>query len=175
MYTVSAIDNTRGVRLPIGPVCSVESMKSTIARAFPLILSPTARAQHIDVAYFCWCRTSGLWSVLGTLTPVSPAKTDELIKTPTTGRLVWSQTRARRRCGPMSNYFCHLFRFLSPVVSFAASFPLLTAPSPIDVKTFFCVFNVFFIFQTFFILKTLAKFRAASRLTRSTFKITATK
>ena len=52
----------------------------------------------------------------------------------------------------------------------------------IDVKTFLYVFyyghvfNVLFIFQTFFLfLKTLAKFRAASRLTRSTFKITATK
>ena len=33
----------------------------------------------------------------------------------------------------------------------------------------------FFIFQTYFILKTLAKFRAASRLTKNTFKITATK
>jgi len=42
--------------------------------------------------------------------------------------------------------------------------------------TFFYVFNVFFIFQTFFLfLKTLAKVRAASRLTRSSFKITATK
>ena len=40
----------------------------------------------------------------------------------------------------------------------------------------FYVFNVFFIFQTFFLfLQTLAKFRAASRLTRSTFKITAKK
>jgi len=40
----------------------------------------------------------------------------------------------------------------------------------------FLRFNVFFIFQTFFILKkTLAKFGAASRLTRSTFKVTATK
>jgi len=54
----------------------------------------------------------------------------------------------------------------------------------IDVKTFlrfilfwslFYVFN-FFIFQTFFLFKkTLAKFTAASRLRRSTFKITATK
>jgi len=52
-------------------------------------------------------------------------------------------------------------------------------------KTFFYVlhfgyvftfFNVFFIFQTFFLSKkTLAKFRAANRLTRSTFKITAMK
>ena len=56
--------------------------------------------------------------------------------------------------------------------------------SCIDVKTFFYVFYfghvftflTFFIFQTFFILKkTLAKFTAASRLTRSTFKIPATK
>ena len=41
----------------------------------------------------------------------------------------------------------------------------------------FYVINVFLIFETFFIFKkkTLAKFRAASRLTRSTFKITATK
>jgi len=42
--------------------------------------------------------------------------------------------------------------------------------------TFFILatfFNVFLIFQTFFIFKkTLAKFRAASRLTRSTFKMT---
>ena len=54
----------------------------------------------------------------------------------------------------------------------------------IDVKTFlrflfwssFYVFNVFFIFQTFFIFKkNVGKVRAASRLTRSTFKITATK
>jgi len=37
-------------------------------------------------------------------------------------------------------------------------------------------FLTFFIFQTFFYLKKmLAKFRAASRLTRSTFKITAMK
>ena len=44
-----------------------------------------------------------------------------------------------------------------------------------NVFTFFghfYVFNAFFIFQTFFIFK---KFRAASRLTKSTFKITATK
>jgi len=41
---------------------------------------------------------------------------------------------------------------------------------------FFHVFNVFYIFQTFFYLKkTLTKFSAASMLTRSTFKITATK
>ena len=40
----------------------------------------------------------------------------------------------------------------------------------------FYVFNVFYFPKVFFILeKTLAKFRAASRLTRSTFKITATK
>jgi len=54
----------------------------------------------------------------------------------------------------------------------------------IDEKTFFLlflfssrfyVFNVFFIFQTFFTFKNVGKFRAASRLTRSTFKITATK
>jgi len=45
-----------------------------------------------------------------------------------------------------------------------------------DVETFFYTFLTFFIFQTFFILKKLAKFsRAASRLTRSTFKIAATK
>ena len=43
-------------------------------------------------------------------------------------------------------------------------------------KTFFYVFNVFFYFpNVFYLKKTLAKFRAASRLTRSTFKITATK
>ena len=56
------------------------------------------------------------------------------------------------------------------------------AVAAIDVKKLrflfwsrFYVFNVFLIFQTFFYLKkTLAKFRAASRLTRSTFKITAT-
>jgi len=53
----------------------------------------------------------------------------------------------------MSNYFCHLFRFLSPVVSFAASFPLLTAPSPIDVKTFFFAFLTFFYFPNVFYLK----------------------
>ena len=42
--------------------------------------------------------------------------------------------------------------------------------------TFFTFLKTFFIFQTFFYFKrTLAKFRAASRLTRSTFKITATK
>jgi len=52
----------------------------------------------------------------------------------------------------------------------------------VDVKQRFLRFFVlvtftFFIFQTFFyfLKKTLAKFRAASRLTRSTFKITATK
>jgi len=54
----------------------------------------------------------------------------------------------------------------------------------IDVKkiyifilvTFFYVFNVFLFSKSFlFLKKTLAKFRAASRLTRSTFKITATK
>ena len=54
----------------------------------------------------------------------------------------------------------------------------------VDVKTFlrdlfwsrFHVFYVLFIFRTFLLfLKTLPKFRAASRLTRSTFKITATK
>jgi len=58
----------------------------------------------------------------------------------------------------------------------------------LDVKNVFSVFFyfghvftffnvcVFFVFQTFFILKnTLAKFRAAGRLTKSTFKITATK
>jgi len=40
----------------------------------------------------------------------------------------------------------------------------------------FYVFNVFLFSKRFFILKkTLTKFRAASRLTRSTFKITATK
>ena len=40
----------------------------------------------------------------------------------------------------------------------------------------FYIYNVFFIFQKFFYFKkALAKFRAASRLTRSTFKITATK
>jgi len=42
--------------------------------------------------------------------------------------------------------------------------------------TFFTFFNVFFYFRNVFLfLKMLAKFRAASRLTRSTFKITATK
>ena len=54
----------------------------------------------------------------------------------------------------------------------------------IDVKKRFYVFFLilvtfltFFIFQTFvsILKKTLAKFRAASRLTRSTFKMTATK
>jgi len=40
---------------------------------------------------------------------------------------------------------------------------------------FWSRFLRFFIFQTFLFRKTLAKFRAASRLTRSTFKITATK
>ena len=52
----------------------------------------------------------------------------------------------------------------------------------IDVKKRFFTFLVtvlrfltFFIFQTFLFKKTLAKFRAASRLTRSTFRITATK
>jgi len=55
-----------------------------------------------------------------------------------------------------------------------------------DVKTFFYVFYfghvfitflTFFIFQSFFLIfkKTFAKFRAASRLTRSAFKIAATK
>ena len=47
-------------------------------------------------------------------------------------------------------------------------------------KNFFYVFFNFghiftFFFKGFLFLKTLAKFRAASRLTRSTFKITATK
>jgi len=57
----------------------------------------------------------------------------------------------------------------------------------IDVKTFLRFFYIlvtffftflmfFFYFQNFFfIFKPLAKFRAASRLTRSIFKITATK
>jgi len=50
-----------------------------------------------------------------------------------------------------------------------------------DVKKFLYVFFYFdhvftFLFtKCFFIEKTLAKFRAASRLTRSTFKIKATK
>jgi len=54
----------------------------------------------------------------------------------------------------------------------------------IDVKKYFLRFLfrsrflrflTFFIFQTFFyFLNNLAKFRAASRLTRSTFKITTT-
>jgi len=39
----------------------------------------------------------------------------------------------------------------------------------------FFTFLTFFLFSKRFFLKTLAKFRAASRLTRSTFKITATK
>ena len=49
--------------------------------------------------------------------------------------------------------------------------------------TFFFILVTFYVFSTFFsfskrffiFLKTLAQFRAASRLTRSTFKITATK
>ena len=41
--------------------------------------------------------------------------------------------------------------------------------------TFFTFFNVFLFSKRFLFLKTLAKFRTASRLTRSTFKITATK
>ena len=54
----------------------------------------------------------------------------------------------------------------------------------IDVKTFlrffilvtfFYVFNVIYFPNVFLFKKTLAKFRSASRLTRSTFKITATK
>ena len=54
-------------------------------------------------------------------------------------------------------------------------------PSTIDVKkTFYVfyfgdVFNVFYFPNVFYFKKTLAKFRTASRLTRSTFKITATK
>jgi len=57
------------------------------------------------------------------------------------------------------------------------------AVAAIDVKKLrflfwsrFYVFNVFFNFPNVFFIekKTLAKFRAASRLTRSTFKITAT-
>ena len=50
------------------------------------------------------------------------------------------------------------------------------ADTTTDVKTFFTFFFIlvtFFTFLTFFYY--LAKFRAASRLTRSTFKITATK
>jgi len=50
---------------------------------------------------------------------------------------------------------------------------------PVDVKNVFTFFYfvTFFTFLTFFYFfkKTLAKFRAASRLTRNTFKITATK
>jgi len=54
----------------------------------------------------------------------------------------------------------------------------------IDVKRFtfffhfgdlFTFFNVFLFSKRFLFKKTLAKFRAASRLTGSTFKITATK
>jgi len=51
----------------------------------------------------------------------------------------------------------------------------------IDVKTFLFTFFyfghvfTFFIFQTFLFKKTLAYFTAASRLTRSTVKVTATK
>jgi len=41
--------------------------------------------------------------------------------------------------------------------------------------TVFYVFNVFYFPNVFYLKKTLAKFRVASRLTRSTFKITATK
>jgi len=70
---------------------------------------------------------------------------------------------------------------LSAVLRLRAAAPLLLY---IDVKTFFNVFlfwSRFYVFLTFFISKTffyfkktLEKFRAASRLTRSTFKITAT-
>jgi len=62
----------------------------------------------------------------------------------------------------------------------------LFVKKPIDVKktflcffilvAFFMFFNVFLFSKRFFYLKkTLAKFRAANRLARSTFKITATK
>jgi len=46
----------------------------------------------------------------------------------------------------------------------------------VDVKTFLkSFFNVFLFSKRFYFKKTLAKFKAARRLARSTFKITATK
>jgi len=41
--------------------------------------------------------------------------------------------------------------------------------------TFFYVFDVFYFPNVFYLKKTFEKFTAASRLTRSTFRITATK
>jgi len=60
---------------------------------------------------------------------------------------------------------------------------LVTIPFSVNytmgVKTFFNVFNVFLIFQTFFYLKkrwqSSERQAGSSRLTRSTFKVTATK
>jgi len=53
---------------------------------------------------------------------------------------------------------------------------LIAASLVVDVKNvFFYVFNVILFSQRLLFKKTLAKFRAGSKLTRSTFKITATK